>query len=198
MRHRFFALFFLFMCCCTTREYSVKHPSPARTHTEHWPVTISAKFTEAQTKDIKAALDEWNFTLNGYGHYDLVKEKANDVEIDLALLGTLASDQGLVFTTVSAFDPEVVPNVLAWVEDLGAHQIFVVADRLGGRDFKTIAMHEMGHTLGLEHVDVRGSLMGPYYPANETGGCIDEVTAINVASIHHWHVENLNYCRLTI
>jgi hypothetical protein len=198
MRHRFFALFFLFMCCCAGRDYSVKHASPARTHTEHWAVTVSDKFTEAQEKQIEDALDEWNYTLNGYGHYDLVKKNANDIEVELALFGTLATDQGLVFTTVSVLDESVQPGVLAWVEDLGAHHVFVVSDRIGSRDFKTIVMHEMGHTLGLEHVDVRGSLMGAFYPANETGGCIDEVTAINVAAVHHWHVENMNYCRLTL
>ena len=50
----------------------------------------------------------------------------------------------------------------------------------GGFDIETVALHELGHLLGLKHSDVNGSVMWPYVSSNYTMRTLqpDDLTAI--------------------
>jgi hypothetical protein len=84
-------------------------------------------------------------------------------------------------------------GVLAFVTRHEGHVLVVVGDRLGGRDLKTIIMHEVGHLLGAAHVNMKGSLMYPAYGWNQVS-CIDKVTVAQVAGYLELDMKQMNYC----
>ena len=65
-----------------------------------------------------------------------------------------------------------------------------------GIDFLSVALHEVGHALGLDHSTVRGSVMYPTYD-----GCINNppsLTADDIAGIRAIYGGNLKFENVAI
>lgn len=159
------------------------------------PVYVDERFTDPDRAEIHAALDEWNHVLNGYRVYFV---DADDFAMQPSVLyRVLNTEQGLLILHTHPADVDGDPSfegVLAWVPGLGAPIVHVIADRVGTRSMRAIVMHEIGHTLGLEHVLVKGTLMFPSYPFGLD--CIDKVTVQALASTRasRWDWHHMNYC----
>ncbi len=161
------------------------------------PVWIDTKFTPDQKQAIVEALDAWTYALNGYNRFELVSQ---DFDMDISVLEqVMHTGQGLLVLDRSVTDPvyDDLPNgVLAWVED-GVPIVNIFGDVVGNRNVKAIAMHEMGHYLGITgryaHTAVKGTLMFPSYTYSQT--CIDRLTMQTLATFrpkYDWH--HTNYC----
>ena len=163
-------------------------------YTDVYPVYIDSRFSDKQKSDIKAGIEAWNYTLNGYRRYEIISDKF-DAAADLEVIHSLRNSyMGLVVLYETADDPEIEDGVLAWVPDFGALDMHVVADRISGRNLIQIVEHELGHILGSPHVNIARSSMYPYYPVNNIP-CIDYITASLVANGHKlWDIHHMNYC----
>jgi hypothetical protein len=73
----------------------------------------------------------------------------------------------------------------------GGGFVYVIGDRIGGRDLTGVVMHEFGHVLGAGH-DGHG-LMAPVYNANN-GRCIDRDAAVLVANAQRLPLAQMNWC----
>lgn len=186
--------------CCgghtntATGPHYVEHaPPPAYTLTDTIPVYVDKDFSDANKREIKAALDEWNHSLNGYDTFTITDDSFDIQESVLEQVET--SDQGVLILAVTADQAESLgggDGTLAWVNQAGGHQLFVIVDRVGDR-LHNVLLHELGHTLGLEHTQVRGTLMNPYY--SHGIGCIDELTMRQLTEIRsRYSLDHLNYC----
>jgi hypothetical protein len=179
----------------TGRQW-VSNPSDAEIMPDVVPVYIDAEFTLDQKASIIFAVNDWNWTLNGYRQY--VIEDVSFRYEQSVLRRVVDTGQGLIVAIADGKDWSNVPeNALAWVDDLGDPVVHVVVDRLGSRDLKTIMMHEMGHTLGVGHAGIRRSLMAGSYP--DQPNCIDRLTVQMLAStrygrFYHWSFNHMNYC----
>ena len=69
--------------------------------------------------------------------------------------------------------------------------VYVIEDRLGGRDLAGVIMHEFGHVLGAGH-DQAG-LMAPVYNA-AAARCIDHDAVAMVATAQRLPLRRLNWC----
>lgn len=159
------------------------------------PVWISAAFTQDEKDILKAAMTEWNMSLNGYYEFTLMSE--NYMPRDEGPAEKYIADTyiGLLITRISPADADeaVGEGVLAWVDGLRGHGMHVVADRMGTRRMKTVMLHEFGHVVGIGHVLIKGALMAPGYPYNAP--CIDKVTVLQVGAMRpEWNWRNLNWC----
>ncbi len=182
--------------CNGKGSYSVyvKHDPPVVTVPRVTPVWVDKDFPASQKADVLAAIDEWNFALNGYSSFQVVDQ---NYDMEPSVLEQIRDTlQGLVILDVSVKMEQVqrLPDgVLAWVPELEANSMFIIGDRIGNRALKSIVMHELGHILGLEHQEEAGTLMFPSYDRGSP--CIDQVTAMHLASVHsryNWH--HMNYC----
>lgn len=159
------------------------------------PVYVDIRFDPLQRRDIHAALGEWTHTFNGYAAYVVMSD---EFDMQPEILERLqATGQGMVILANKTGDDlvEALPDgTLAWVPVLGAPVIHVVSDRIGNRNLKAIVMHELGHTLGIGHVNVRNTLMFPSYPFGSD--CIDEITVRALSSVNtKFDFHHMNYCR---
>jgi hypothetical protein len=88
-------------------------------------------------------------------------------------------------------------SVLAYVDDLGGHRMYFSTERIGKRSLRGVAMHEIGHALGLPHIPVKGTVMYPSYDQGWTEICVDEMTMRLMAELdERVSMEHVVYCRM--
>lgn len=156
------------------------------------PVTIDADFSDAHREAIRAAFEEWNHVLNGYAVFEVVNDHATLEELQAAVDTVQISGQGRVVAALTGSDNSD-PNTLAYVPGLGEPFILVYPEVVGVRNLKAIILHEIGHTLDLDHIMVAGTLMSPSYTTGAP--CVDQLTVMALASIRpRWRLENMRFC----
>lgn len=160
-------------------------------------VWIDKDFRPDEKANIRAALDEWSYAMNGYRTYIVVSDAFS--MSDTRTLERVAAGEGLLVLRVGEADvPMLAPTgTLAWVDELGDNVVHVVSSRVGTRDLKAIVMHEIGHTLGLPHTQASGTLMSGYY--QDQTNCIDHYTAITLAGLRYaravrWDWRHMRTC----
>jgi len=206
MRLFFLALLIsLFVACVPAKSPGVfagytNHSSPpAKVVTAVLPVYIDKDFTFAEKEEIHMAFYEWNKALNGYARFNIVSNDFSGKYESPELDAMNVTGQGIIVYRMTSDNPVIQAaddsgRMLAFVPDLGSHEVFVVADRIGTRKLSLIMMHELGHDLGLTHDDIEYTLMFPY--AERQPPCIDKITMLRIATRFDFDINHLNYCEL--
>jgi len=166
------------------------------TMVQHIPIYVDAKFNSHQRAEIHAAVDEWNYALNGYTEL-IVVEDDYDMGLEVAER-VLRTHEGIIILAVDADSPRVEDmgdGVLAWMNEIDGNLMQVVHDRIGTRNMRAIIVHEFGHALGLPHVFIKNTVMYPSYNYGST--CIDKITLMSLQSVHsRYDIAHMNYCQL--
>lgn len=200
-------MFLMFLAACSSTTPMYQYTKVAKTKQYHWqrtiPVYVSHQFTEGDKVAIRDAVDAWNNVLNGHVSIQIKNEEffANrDADIQTAL-ALKEANEGWILLKMDHDNPALADEiedgdgVLAFVNRLGSsgHLMFVLGDRIGSKDLKSILLHEMGHLLGAQHVSAR-SLMYPSYGIYANYRCIDKITVAQVSNYQHIPIEEMNYC----
>lgn len=156
------------------------------------PVWIDADFSPRDRADIKAAVDGWNTALNGHRVYFVADDNAKGLtEAGSPIQQIVEHDGlGLLFVAIPHFD--VPTNVLGWVDELGDNVVHLDRAENNGTRQLIVALHEMGHTMGLDHVRTPYGLMGTVYTSQPP--CVDETSVQILAALHGWDYRTMNWC----
>jgi hypothetical protein len=182
-----------------------RQPLPSYQYTDHaQPASsgrvvqlyIDGSFPERQRQAIVSAMRQWNFVLNGYVQFQahLLPEGTNSQDI-----ARLRRNGAWIVALVDSSHPiaqhgEGTHALAVTVGNGHDGFVYVVGDRIGGRDLAGVVMHEFGHVLGAGH-DHAG-LMAPVYNA-AAARCIDHDAVAMVANAQHVPLQRLNWCEPT-
>lgn len=169
------------------------------------PVYIDKDFTPSDRLVIDQAIREWNYVLNGYVKIQIVSDKIdhdNKEELKKLVRKLYPSQEGVIMFKLN-HDHEMIEGLpekedgsirLAYVNGLGdrGHLFVVINDAIGTKNLHKIVLHEFGHLMGADHVQVP-SLMFPYYGKKQFN-CIDKITAALVAEAKDLDLAHMNYC----
>jgi len=158
------------------------------------PLYVDADFSDYDRERIVAAFRQWNYVLNGFIRFDgrLLPENASRSQIE-----QIRYHGGWVVARVDSTHPIAQKgegaHALAVTVTGGRNGgfVYVIADRLAGRDLTGVVMHEFGHVLGAGH-DQSG-LMAPVYNA-VASRCIDYQAVAMVAQAQRLSMRDLNWC----
>lgn len=192
--------------CGGTNLYHYKHVGGPESNYQYYkeiPVYMDKNFSEGERASMLQAMGEWNHVLNGH-----IKLVVKDMEVDirstemkLLFRQVMTTSEGYMILKLNHNDPMLGDAVdeddgtLAFVNSLGhrGHVMVVIADRIGSRNLKAIALHEFGHLFGAMHVLAK-SLMYPAYSGRSSYHCVDKITMMQVANYQEIDPKNLNYC----
>lgn len=100
------------------------------------------------------------------------------------------ADCDLTVTETDSWLPE--DSASAGWTIVGGDEIFLVRGRYEG-DVTRVLAHEIGHSLGAQHLDIRGSLMAPV-ATDDMPSCPDAATVAQVAAYHKAELSTLAWC----
>lgn len=182
-----------------------RQPLPAYQYTDHaQPAStgrtvalhIDADFPDAQRQAIVSAMRQWNYVLNGHVQFraHLLPQNTNANEI-----ARLRRGGAWIVALVDSRHPiaqqgEGAHALAVTVGNGHDGFVYVIRDRIGGRDLAGVVMHEFGHVLGAGH-DHAG-LMAPVYNA-AAARCIDHDAVAMVANAQRVPLQRLNWCEPT-
>ena len=163
------------------------------------PVYLDNNFSVEEETALKEAITEWNGVFNGQIVIRVDGTFDGKEGIKPKLLSSYVRSEGWNIIALESTDSAVADEIepgdgnLAFAEIRG-HYMVVLTDRIGMRNLKVIAMHEMGHLLGAYHVNLH-SLMYPHYGLiKDAVQCIDKITVAQVATVQNLNLNTLNYC----
>jgi len=170
--------------------YYTRHPAD-HVQVIYVPVYADEAFDDRVRDNIRIALWHWNRTLNGHMQFVVADLAVKDLEDNIEVRHRIdLLDMGLEFVP-SGFD-EDTPGLLGLVRGADLHVIHLNAEAEYAVDLSVVAMHEMGHTFGLGHTQVQGSLLFPIY--SDQAPCVDEITVQTLAAVQGWNYQHLNWC----
>ena len=182
-----------------------RQPLPPYQYTDHAQPASSGRvvtlyidgdFPEHHREAIVSAMRQWNYVLNGYVQFraHVLPEGTNSQDI-----ARLRRNGAWIVALVDSSHPiaqhgEGAHALAVTVGNGHDGFVYVIGDRIGGRDLAGVVMHEFGHVLGAGH-DQAG-LMAPVYSA-AAARCIDHDAVAMVANAQHVPLQRLNWCEPT-
>ncbi len=184
---------------------SARQPLPPYQYTDHAQPASSGRtialyvdpdFPDAQRRAIVSAMRQWNYVLNGNVQFRARTLPQNANSQDIA---RLRRDGAWIVALVDSRHPiaqkgEGAHALAVTVGNGHDGFVYVIGDRIGGRDLAGVLMHEFGHVLGAGH-DQAG-LMAPVYNA-AAARCIDRDAAAMVANAQRVPLQRMNWCEPT-
>lgn len=149
----------------------------------HKTLYVDRNMTEEEMAIIVASAWEWHTTTKGMVVYDVVRLPSKNID----------AQNGIVICLISIDFPEVIDldsqrpenNHLAYYARNGViPYIGVIPERIPEKDYRTVMLHELGHSLGLSHnegINGIGTLMYP---------------SVDVESNYISHTDLENFCKL--
>lgn len=156
---------------------------------------VDSDFPAGPRQAIVAAMRQWNYALNGYVQFRARVLPRDATGADIA---RLRRDGAWIVASVDSRHPvaqrgEGLHALAVTVGNGHDGFVYVIADRIGGRDLTGVVMHEFGHVLGAGHDQV--GLMAPVYNA-AAARCIDRDSVALVASAQRLPLQRLNWCEM--
>jgi len=125
-------------------------------------IYIDRQFSEKEKQYIMEAASEWENVTQGIVQYQIV---------ELPTFRTIDFQSCLFIIKITPDDPEILlmdsqdTTVGFYTTKSGIPTISLIEDAIEDKFYKSVVMHEIGHSLGLKHqseIDDMGTLMYPY------------------------------------
>lgn len=151
---------------------------------------LAEAFDPAERGAILGAVAEWNHVLNGHIRFEVDEIRVGQPAAPIPGFWAVVRASHEANPATRSFAGEALAVTMPQPTEGGLVIVFV--DRLIGVDLKGVMLHELGHTLGLDH-DPRSHLMASRYLRDDQK-CIDKATVEIAAALLRLPLAELNWC----
>jgi len=164
----------------------------ARDWPEHAHVTLylDRTFDNIETDLITKAALEWSMATNHRIEYDIIQLPTNE---------PMKYTDSVFVVKKSPDDTTIILMDLEGGETLGVYHhdalpsISIVSERLGD-NFKEVVLHELGHSLGIKHLDGMSNLNTLMYPYSQI--ILDDGTILPAGADHITKKDLIAFCKI--
>ena len=159
----------------------------------HRRIKLDAEFSQVQKYEIIFALNQWKKSLCGLFDFSIVDSNFNlitdDDQID-TIIFLRAENKDKLIKTIDFVERANIYGFAYYSQEKPA-VILLVPERINNlHDFKNIALHEIGHVLGISHISDEVAVMSKYYSG------IDKITYSDLVaffSVCYWDQKSMKY-----
>lgn len=197
-----FALLGLVIGCATiSQPHYTAHPLSQQTPVRIVPVAIDIQFSPTQQQELKSAIKEWNYALNGQIRLDIYTDR---FDMEEKTISYIYNAKGVMLLSVSHLGNVMLhldTNNIAITSHIGTgHEIYFIKEKMENHSVRKVALHEIGHFLGAYHH--QSGLMQLEYN-EEAYSCIDYETLLQVVSYNesareeplYLNINQMNWCQ---
>lgn len=162
-------------------------------------VLVSPEFSEYEKGLIESALNEWSYSTKNLIHFIVLYNK-DIFDIDMTENNIILPimmrpvDEDNIF--VQFVDIIIDGEILGFYDKTAAPvpNILIVRNRIyDDAEYKTVVMHEIGHSLGLAHLEDKYNLM---YPSSKFGSdCITDLDLKSFCQVYKCDYLKMNWCK---
>ena len=175
-----------FVFCGVYNEVHKKHIHPTPINTT---IYIDRAFDDDEKQIIITAALEWSAATKHLVNYRIV-ELPTDSPRDIRRDGLLILKINADFPDVLVMDYYNHRATLAFYSgNTSVQYIALISERIKGPTYKRVVLHELGHSLGLEHVLEKDTLMYPY--VNSQSDSITLADLKQFCELHRCNVDDL-------
>jgi hypothetical protein len=154
---------------------------------------VDRDFDDHERQRILMAVKQWNYALNGFVRF---RASLLPADVPQAMIAEIKRRGGWIVARIDSRHPiahqgEGLHALAVTVGNGHTGFVYVIEDRVGGRDLTGVVMHEFGHVLGAGH-DSAGLMAPVYNPAGAR--CIDRDAMAMVANAERLPMSQLNWC----
>jgi predicted Zn-dependent protease len=157
---------FIFVCGCVSTTPIHFAEKPLDADALHKTAYIDQNVSQTQEDAIIEAMLEWQCTTNGKVHFDIVLHATYENSYRYITNPTAS----LVVMNVPASHPDIITSDKQLIKngqytlglydhEAGIPEILFVEKRIKPNEYKIVAMHEVGHGLGIQHLKEKNSIM---------------------------------------
>lgn len=134
----------------------------------HKTLYLERRLFDDQMEHILAAAIEWSEVTNGQVVFDIKRMPQRNIDpADAIIVLNVTPD----YPEAILLDATNEHTTLGFFNDThGLAYIAFIDERIDAEDYTSVAMHEMGHSLGLEHIKGFEGIGALMYPSVELGG----------------------------
>src|ERR1700722_3199194 len=159
-------------------------------------ISVAPKFSHLEIGLIQEAANDWQFYTDDLATFKLVSGDPSDYPIE-TVPGQLG--QAVIIRPIDSYEPKaILLDVRTCGDTLGFYErgkfistIWIIMNRIRDEDeFIAVVMHELGHSIGLDHTTHEGTLMYPYVSAD----CVTQYDLQKFCNIYGCDSEQMNFC----
>ena len=132
----------------------------------HRRIKLDKEFSQPQKNEIIYALNQWRNSLHGLFDFSIVERELELITSDDradTIIFLCAKNNDRLIKKLDLVEGNKIWGYAYYSKDNPA-VILLIPDRIGGlHDFKNIALHEIGHVLGISHISDSAAVMSKYY-----------------------------------
>lgn len=157
------------------------------------PIWVDKTFGNADKLAIDDAINQWNYTLNGY---IVLRVVDYNFDMEVSKIEEQRRKSGWLILKVDHTNSAIHDDpgrITLGTGNSDNGDLYIVRERLKNEDVFGITLHEMGHLLSDPyHIDEEGLMYGSYSQGRYQ--CVDYNSMVKIAKFQNLPITKLNYC----